>query len=190
MTSPVLFRSLALLGPLAVTALAWFIRRPERRQTASAFLAFAWNFVALWVVNVVAIRVGAWCFHAQGGMLFGVPVDLLMGWSLLWAVLPLILGPRIPIGILTAAFLWFDALVMPLCVPVIELGRGWLAIDVAAVALGAIPGLLLGRWTLEDRRLGSRAFLLVICFGTLILGVIPAAALTGETASSIAIWLA
>src|SRR5689334_13724636 len=88
MADPLLIRSVALFGPILVTFGLWFWSPPDRRLAAGALLASLWNLPTLWVLNLLAERFGWWRFTASGGVLLGQPVDLWLGWTLLWGALP------------------------------------------------------------------------------------------------------
>ncbi|MCZ0991988.1 hypothetical protein O1L44_00915 [Streptomyces noursei] len=62
---------------------------------------------------------------------------------------------------------WFDLAAMPLAAPVVRLGPHWLAGEALAVALVLVPGLLLARWTVRDRRLALRAGAQMLLSGAL-----------------------
>jgi protein-S-isoprenylcysteine O-methyltransferase Ste14 len=167
-------RVLALYAPIALAVVAWRLRAPSQRAATGLFLAATWNFVALLAANLVAIRAGWWQFDASGTHLSGVPLDLLLGWAVLWGITFPLAAPRASPAALGVAAVIVDVVVMPLCTPVVRLGDAWLAGEIVAVAIAFIPGLLLARWTAEDRRLAGRAVLQLICFAALVLGVLPA----------------
>src|ERR1043166_2533012 len=96
----VLVRSLSLLVPTLLTWALLAHTRPDERLAGATFLASAWIFTSLLAVNLVAMQVGWWRFDADGGLFEGIPVDLWLGWTLLWGAVP-ILGLRmVPVGLL------------------------------------------------------------------------------------------
>ncbi|GAA2852293.1 hypothetical protein GCM10010517_09960 [Streptosporangium fragile] len=177
MGDPALVRGLALMVPVAGVAVAAAWRRPGEREIAAAILATVWNLSALAAVNALAPHLGWWEFHAVGAVHRGVPLDLLLGWALLWGALPALAAPAAPLPLTAAALVWLDLAVMPLGEPVVVLGADWLTGEAAAVAAGLVPGLLLAAWTVRDRRLVARALLQVILSGALWLAL--PVALTG-----------
>ena len=187
MNDPGIVRAVSLLGPLAAAAGLWLWRRPDRREAAAALLATLWTLPPLLLVHGVAARAGWWSLHAEGGLLLGFPLDLYLGWAVLWGAVPLLAFPRVHLVLVAAIFLLLDVTLMPYADPVVHLGPRWIAGDVAAIGLCLVPAQLLGRWTREDRRLSARAFLQVICFAGLTLGVLPTIILeqTGEGAFSL-----
>ncbi|WP_275460697.1 methyltransferase family protein [Streptomyces noursei] len=169
---PTLIRAACLFGPLLATGAALLRRTPDRRTLAAAILATAWNAVWLPALNLLAINRAWWTFHADGGSAAGLPVDLLLGWTLLWGTLPVVTGAdRIGLPLLTAGLAWFDLAAMPLAAPVVRLGPHWLAGEALAVTLVLVPGLLLARWTARDRCLALRAGAQMLLSGALMLAL-------------------
>jgi protein-S-isoprenylcysteine O-methyltransferase Ste14 len=166
---------LALYLPIAAAAALWLVRRPGARERAGMLLALAWNLTWLPAVNLLAAWLGWWRFDVAFGGFEGVPVELYLGWALLWgAVAPLALA-RLNLGVAVLAALGLDVLLMPLCSPVLRLGPLWLVGEAVALAACLLPALLLARWTAEDRRLELRASLQTMLAGGLVLFLLPSA---------------
>lgn len=172
-----LLRGAAVFGPLAAVLAATAVRRPSERAIAAMILATAWNLLALALVNVLAVRAGWWSFSARGAMVEGVPVDLLLGWALLWGALPARAARRLPLPLTVLALAWLDLAFMPLARPLVRLGGDWLHGEALAVALGLVPGLLLARWTVRGVFVAGRVTLQVVLAGSFMLGL--PVALTG-----------
>lgn len=172
-----LLRGAAVFGPLAAVLAAAAVRRPSERAIAAMILATAWNLLALALVNVLAVRAGWWSFSARGAMVEGVPVDLLLGWALLWGALPARAARRLPLPLTVLALAWLDLAFMPLARPLVRLGGDWLHGEALAVALGLVPGLLLARWTVRGVFVAGRVTLQVVLAGSFMLGL--PVALTG-----------
>ncbi|HKO55350.1 MAG TPA: isoprenylcysteine carboxylmethyltransferase family protein, partial [Thermoanaerobaculia bacterium] len=167
-------RSLALLLPLLGTAAAWLWRPPTRRAAGAVYLATLWALPSLVLIHLMAARFGWWTFRFEGGGLFGMPADLLLGWALLWGAIPALLLPRAPLAATAALMIAIDLALMPLCAPVLILGPQWLQGELAATAIVLVPAQFLARWTARDEHLASRAFLQVVLFCALILLFLPA----------------
>ena len=184
MAEPAVLRAVSFYGPVALVIAAAVLVRPGRRRAGAALLASLWNFTFLLAVNVVAVRAGWWSFGTTGGELAGLPVDLLLGWALLWGALPALLPVRVPAFAVVAALLWVDLMLMPLGRPVIVLDEDWLVGEALALAAALAPGLLLARLTVRQRRLAARVAMQFVLFGALAGGVGTAAVLaaTGRTA--------
>ena len=170
-------RAAAIYLPIVLLAIACLIRRPDRRTVTGALMSMAWNVPALLAMHLIADRAGWWHFDAQGGMLLRFPVDLWLGWALLWGPLPAVVFPSAPLAIVVAAGVAIDLILMPAGFPVVRLGNDWLIGEVAALAVCLIPAQLLARWTATDRRLRDRALLQMIAFCGLLGLVFPAIAI-------------
>src|ERR1700761_9511480 len=92
-------RAGSLYLPVAAALLLVFLRRPRKPQWAGILLACAWNASALLALNVVAQRVGWWWFGVHGGLFFGMPLELYLGWIVLWGVVPELAFPREPLAV-------------------------------------------------------------------------------------------
>lgn len=172
-----LIRTTALMLPACWTVIAVMYLRPTRRLSAGLLLAFLWNVPTLVAVNWVAQRLGWWRFQAEGGLLLGLPVDLLIGWALLWGPLAGLAASRLPWGGVAVAMVAMDLLLMPACAPVVQLGPNWLIGEAIAVVLCLMPALLFARWTERRERLAWRAILQMLTYAGLFLFLIPAIAL-------------
>jgi protein-S-isoprenylcysteine O-methyltransferase Ste14 len=200
-TAAVVVRGAAVVGPLlAVVALcAW--RAPGPRGVGAAITTTAWAALLLLPLNVVAPALGWWTFHATGAVWLGVPIDLWLGWSLLWGAVPALTlsalnagdscisgrpTPRKPsthgrggVVLLAAGLVWLDLALMPLGEPVVVLGETWLAGEAVGVATALVPALLLARWTLRGTHVTLRAWAQAVWAGGLLLAV-PVLALAPE----------
>ncbi len=176
-----LARFLALFGPFVLASALWLVRPPTPRLAAAILLATLWQLPALLAIHVLAERAGWWRFHAEGGLFMGLPVDLYLGWAVLWGVLPGLLlndPPRAPLTVICGTLVLVDAAVMPTFASVLTLGPDWLVGEAVAVLLALVPAMSLLRWTLEGRFLFLRAGLQVVLFAALSLFVLPAVALS------------
>jgi protein-S-isoprenylcysteine O-methyltransferase Ste14 len=178
-----LVRAATIYLPIIMLAAAWMSRRPDHRALTGAFMSMAWNVPALLAIHLVADRAGWWQFDADGGMLLGFPVDLWLGWALLWGPVPALLFPSAPLAIVVAVGLLVDLILMPAGFPVVRLGDDWLIGEAVALAAALIPAQLLARWTAADRRLRDRALLQVIAFVALLGLVFPAIAIESSHTS-------
>ena len=175
--TPTLIRGAALLLPLGVTWALWQWRQPDMRLAAGVLLGVVWNVTALLAVNVVAVAAGWWMFEADGGVVLGVPVDLLVGWALLWGAVPVLALPRRFVWLAVPAAVAVDLAVMPLLAPVVVLSPSWLAGEMVVTAVAFVPGLLLAAWTASAQRLYARVTLQVVLAAALVMWLLPAATL-------------
>jgi protein-S-isoprenylcysteine O-methyltransferase Ste14 len=172
-----MIRALALYVPLVALSLAAMIRRPAPRERGAAILACIWNVPTLLIVHQLAKAQGWWTIQVSGvnggAQLLGIPLELLVGWTLLWGAFPIIAFRRVPLPIIIAAALAFDVWTMPRCAPVVTLGPNWLIGEAVALALCLLPAQLFARWTRDDRHLAARATLQIVCFTMLTLWLVP-----------------
>lgn len=175
-SGPALIRAACFFLPLLAVVAAAAIRRPPRTAVAAAIVGGAWQLALLPGVNFLAVQVGWWSFQADGGTVAGLPIDLLLGWVLLWGVLPALAADRPPLPLTAALLGWLDVAAMPLLDPVVRLNGQWLYGESAAIALCLLPGLLLSRWTARRERLRLRAAGQVLIAAVLMLALPVSAA--------------
>lgn len=187
--NPAIIRGAGLMVPVLLTIGVAVWRRPSRAALTGALLATLWHLPALFLVHRLAAGAGWWRFlpsigqpaaagaDAVGGQLDGFPVDLWLGWALLWGAIPVLAWPRVPLAAVAALAVAVDLLLMPRLAPVLVLGDRWLLGEAVAVVAALVPALLLGRWTAQQRRLGARVALQVVLAGGLMLWLLPVAAL-------------
>ncbi len=166
-------RLLSLYLPVVVAVLIAQLRPKPPRLFPAALVGFAWSLPSLLALQLMNVRYGWWLFHAEGGMFRGMPVDLLLGWAVLWGLIPILAFPRLPWPWVVGFFVAADLLLMPASRPVVELGDLWLAGELVALCCVLIPSLLFARWTLHDTNLKARAFLHVMTFGSVFFFLIP-----------------
>jgi protein-S-isoprenylcysteine O-methyltransferase Ste14 len=128
----------------------------------------------------MAARFHWWHFDARGGLLLGVPVDLLLSWAAIWGAVPALVFPSLSLAGVTAIALAADLVLMPAAAPVVLLGPTWLVGEAIGLLAALAPAVLLARWTARDERLVERAVLQVLAFTGLMLFVLPAIAIEGS----------
>ena len=171
-----IIRAISLYAPLVLALILWNLRKLGRAEATGALLATAWNLPALFAVNLIAMHFGAWSFSVKGGTLFDMPVDLWIGWSALWGTAAALLFRSTPLWMVAIALGILDMILMPLCSPVVMLGRKWLIGECIALSVCMAPGFLLARWTRDCRNVKGRAALQAICFsGLLIMSIMMVA---------------
>jgi protein-S-isoprenylcysteine O-methyltransferase Ste14 len=174
MNQEIVTRTFALYLPLSIAVLLGVAnRRRAARVGAAVLLACLWNILMLLPLNLVALRMYWWKFSAHGAMFMGVPVDLYLGWVLMWGAIPVLAFRSLPIGITVAAMAGADILFMPQMAPVLQLGPHWLLGEGLALLLALVPGLLLARWTERQIRLPFRAAFQAVIFAGFCVWLFP-----------------
>jgi protein-S-isoprenylcysteine O-methyltransferase Ste14 len=166
-------RCLSLYLPAMAAAVLAYLRPGGRRLGAACLVGMAWTLPSLLAVQLINLRFSWWQFHAQGGLFRGLPIDLWLGWAVLWGAIPILALGRTRIFWVVAAFLALDLVLMPACRPVVQLGGGWLIGEGMALLLVLIPAQLLARWTLDDAHLLARAAMQAVVSGSLFLFLLP-----------------
>lgn len=169
-------RFVGLVGPwMLVLALARILGPfPDRaRRIGAMFLSGLWVFASLPIVNRLAVEFSLWQFETVGGHLLRMPLDLTIGWAILWGVLPHF-STRVSLGVWLLLFLVLDVVLMPLCGSVVTLREHWLIGEFVMLALCAWPALWLGRWVILEERLPCRAALQLLTFAVVFFVWMPA----------------
>ncbi|HST82176.1 MAG TPA: methyltransferase [Kineosporiaceae bacterium] len=172
---PGIVRAACLFLPLFAVVLLAVRTPPSAARIAATILASAWNLAVLPGVNLLAVHFGWWSFHAEGATVAGLPVDVMLGWVLLWGAVPALAGWWNSLAVTVCALVWLDLAVMPLLQPVLRLGQHWLYGEAIAASAALLPALLLARWTERDQRLTIRAVAQMALAGLLMLAVPMAA---------------
>jgi len=166
-------RFLGLYVPVIAAFLIAFLRPKRKRIFPAALLGFVWSMPSLLAVQLLNLHFGWWQFNAQGGLFRGMPVDLYLGWAILWGILPILSFAQTGTLWVTAVFFGVDLILMPACSPAISLGRHWLFGELVALCLALVPAQLFARWTLDDTHLRMRSVLHVLAAGGVFLFLIP-----------------
>jgi len=163
----------SLYFPLVLALLAGLTRQRQPKQFAACLLSFLWVTPALLVVQQLNLLAGWWHFSGGSISIRGMPLELYLGWIVLWGIIPQLVFRRLHLIACIVVFVVADLALMPSCQPVIQLGRQWLTGESVAVLLVLIPALCVGRWTFDDSHLRMRATLQVVVAGLLFLYFIP-----------------
>ncbi len=173
MDRTIAIRCLSLYLPVVMAFALAYSRPGGRRLLGACLVAVAWVLTSLLAVQLCNLRAGWWTFHAQGGLIRGMPVDLFLGWAVLWGAIPILAFRRVSVAWVVAIFFAIDLVLMPSCSPVVELSSRWLTGEAAALTFVLIPAQLLARWTLNDTHLYERAASQVLLSGSVFLFLIP-----------------
>jgi len=175
-------RTLLLFVPLLLTTLLFLWHRPSSRVATAGLFSFLWQLPALLLLQILATHFGWWNFTTDSNLLLGMPVDVWIGWALWWGPVLLLAAPKINLFFVMAFTAWIDVLAMPLLVPLLHLGSDWLWGELLALTIVLVPGQLLGRWTINEKALAGRTYLLVLCFIGIAFWLLPTIILTHTSA--------
>jgi protein-S-isoprenylcysteine O-methyltransferase Ste14 len=166
-------RFMGLYVPVIAAFLVVFLRPKRKRIFPAALLGFVWTLPSLLAVQLFNLHFGWWRFNALGGLFRGMPVDLYLGWAVLWGILPILIFDETAIVWVSAIFFGIDLILMPACSPVVVLSRSWLLGEFVALGLVLVPAQLFARWTINDTKVKARAVLHVLAAGGVFLFLIP-----------------
>lgn len=155
------------LSILALAFVAYLTLRDDQdeRKNWAIFYACCFNVVTLPIINYMCVRAGLWSFTDGATSIFLMPYDIYFLWIIAWAVVPVFfLKYKQPLIVITAVF-WLDLLLMPALqeLDVLHLNSNWLIGEVALVLLVFIPGYYWALASFEDKWVGFRASLQVVC---------------------------
>ncbi|MDV8024442.1 methyltransferase [Rhodococcus sp. IEGM 1330] len=173
-------RSAVLMVPLVSVAVLWiaelWTEGADVRVRGAAVLGLLWSAVSLLPINALAVRLDWWSFGTEGLAWSDVPVDVILGWALLWGAVPILLSrwvnPLPIVAVLVAA----DVLVMGSLEPLVVLTPSWWWGELLAVLVCLVPATALGMLTVSRRALRVRVVLQMVLFASLLLFVIPSVA--------------
>jgi protein-S-isoprenylcysteine O-methyltransferase Ste14 len=166
-------RFMGLYVPVIAAFLLVFLRPNRKRIFPAALLDFVWTLPSLLAVQLLNLHFGWWRFNALGGLFRGMPVDLYLGWAVLWGILPILSFDETGIAWVSAAFFGIDLILMPACSPAVALSHRWLIGEFVALGLVLVPAQLFARWTINDTHVKARAVLHVLAAGGVFLFLIP-----------------
>jgi protein-S-isoprenylcysteine O-methyltransferase Ste14 len=173
MTRLELVRWAALVVPLGAGAAALRGVPASRREHGALLFAFLAALVGLGVLHELATLARWWAYAEVAGSWRGLPVDLWIGWAVLWGPLPVALRRHVPLPLAVIAAAWLDVVAMPALAPVVELQPGWLVGETVGLVLVLVPAVLLGRWVAERRHLAVRTVGQVLVFAGLVAWLLP-----------------
>jgi protein-S-isoprenylcysteine O-methyltransferase Ste14 len=168
-----LIRALVLYVPFLLAVLLGMRLLHTRRQLGAMLVGLCWCLATLLLLQLANLRFHWWSYHVDGGVIRELPVDLYLGWAVMWGAIPVLAFPRVKLWLLIGGLFSFDLCAMPLLFPAIELNRSWLIGEFVGVAFVLFPAQLFSRWTLEDSHLRARVIFHVISSPLLLLFVLP-----------------
>jgi hypothetical protein len=167
-------RAAAVYLPLGAAIIARLLYGRQPRQFAACLLSVLWTIPSLLVLQRLNEYAGWWSFAAGSEVQFrGMPLELFLGWILLWGLVPQLALPRFGIARSAVVMIAVDCVLMPMCSSALYLKTHWLVGETAAVAVVLIPALCIGHWTRENTHLRQRAALQIVTSGLLFLFLVP-----------------
>ena len=170
-------RYAALIVPVAALWLAVRFRpsdeQGDKRELGALLLAGIAAFVGLGVLHELSRVTEWWTFAQVTGSWRGFPVDLWLGWAVLWGPLPVALRRHLGLPTAVMAAAWVDVVAMPAMEPVVVLGDTWLWGEFAGLVGVLVPATLLGRWTADSTNLPARVTLQMLVFTGLVFWLLP-----------------
>jgi len=167
-------RAAAIYVPLAAAIIARLLYGRQPRQFAACLLSVLWTLPSLLLLQRLNEYAGWWSFAAGSeGEFRGMPLELFLGWIILWGVVPQLALSRIGIIRCAVVMVALDCIVMPMCSSAIYLKAHWLLGEAAAVGLVLVPALCIGHWTHENTHLRRRVVLQIATSGMLFLFLVP-----------------
>lgn len=168
-----LMRSAILFGPVWIAYALVVLRPLKKSELTGILLAFLWCFFSLILVNALAIYLKWWSFGVKGGTFWGTPVDLVIGWALLWSVFPSLKFSQNNLWYWCFILLVMDLAVMPILDPVVKLSDNWLWGELLCLGLVYLPSRILAEDTATGSHLHRRCVLQMLLYGMIFFGILP-----------------
>jgi protein-S-isoprenylcysteine O-methyltransferase Ste14 len=168
-----MIRLAALYLPLAAAVLTALLRPRRQRMFAACLLGLLWTLPALLILQRINLIANWWTFRPKGPALVGMPLELYLGWAILWGLVPQLTFRRLGLPGVMVIMGLLDLWLMPLAVPLLQLHGHWLRGEAAALVLVLAPAICVARWTLDDSHLKLRSALQVVISGLLFLLLLP-----------------
>jgi protein-S-isoprenylcysteine O-methyltransferase Ste14 len=172
-------RAGALYGPILVALVVWAVktkaaRTSQRLSAVGCLLGLLWAGPSLVALQALNLRFGWWTYApGSPALLRGMPLELLLGWMVLWGVVPALVVEWLGVWGTAALMVAVDCVMMPCCAAVVRLGSGWLVGEAAGVCLVLMPAVCLAGWTGRRTHLRARAALQVGAAAGLFLYLVP-----------------
>jgi protein-S-isoprenylcysteine O-methyltransferase Ste14 len=168
-----MIRVAALYLPLAAAVLAALLRPRRQRMFAACLLSLLWTLPALLILQRLNLIANWWTFHPEGPTLVAMPLELYLGWAILWGVVPQLTFRKLDLPEVMVVMGALDLWLMPLTRPLLQLNGHWLRGEGAALVLVLAPAICIARWTLDNTHLKLRSTLQVVISGLLFLFLLP-----------------
>jgi hypothetical protein len=168
---PELQKAVLLLLPVFMWVAQTASRRYSTREYAGAFLAFVWQFQASLILNIIFLRLGFWKFAPTDALLLGVPVDVMLGQTIL-------LGPVIFLILRKISIYWkiiFSCLLLyglfNTSIVMLQ-SYAWCGV-ISIMLMSIVPSLLIAEWTTTETHLYLRTILQSLSWASVLLWLFP-----------------
>jgi len=172
MIEDVLLRSVILLLPVTIWCLLFVQNINHSRANGAAVLVFVWQFQFTYILYIVFYKIGIVDFVNYETEFYGVPLDLILGQSILLGPVSFMFFHRRGVVlqvILASAFMAALYNIEGL----VQISR-YLTYQICIVIVASIiPSFLLAKWTLNQKHLYLRSFLQAICWAILLMWLFP-----------------
>lgn len=184
-----IIRFASLYLPLAWATLIAFVRPRRPRMFAACLLSLLWVLPALLILQRINLVTRWWVFAPERGAILAMPLEFLLGWAVLWGVVPPLTFRKLDLPEVLVLMGVADLWIMPLTRPALHFEGIWLFGEAAALVLVLAPAFCLARWTLDNTRLKLRAALQVAIAGLLFLFLLPEVAFAIRPAANMSsVW--
>lgn len=167
---------LAIFGlPAFAVLFSRALQKPRPRNPRlfpALLLSTLWTLPTLLIVQHLNLHFQWWSFKASGPRFCDMPVDLYLGWVILWGIVPQLVFPGLGVTEIVILLVAFDLWLMPSLIQTNGDSR-WLLGEVFAAAIVLWPSLHLMRATLHNRRLSLRVMMQTLLCGLLFLYLLP-----------------
>jgi protein-S-isoprenylcysteine O-methyltransferase Ste14 len=168
-----IIRFASLYLPLAWAMLIAFVLPRRPRMFAACLLSLLWTLPTLLILQRINLFTKWWTFSPERVAILGMPLEFLLGWAVLWGVVPQLTFRKLDLPEVIVVMGVSDLWLMPLSRPAISINEPWVAGEAAALVLVLAPAFCVARWTLDNSHLKLRAALQVAIAGLLFLFLLP-----------------
>ncbi len=169
-----LVRAAAIYLPLTAAVIARLLVGRHPRQFVACLLSILWTIPSLLLLQICNQHAHWWSFAPGYAAEFrGMPLELFLGWIILWGLLPQLAFPRLGIIASAALLAALDCVLMPISTSIVILESNWLMGEALGVTIVLFPSLCLGHWTSQNTNLRARGALQIATAGLLFLFLIP-----------------
>jgi protein-S-isoprenylcysteine O-methyltransferase Ste14 len=166
-------RTAALYLPLSAAAIAGLLRGRRPRLFAACLLSLLWTTPTLLILQRLNAYQHWWSFQPSAFNLRGMPLELFLGWIILWGLIPQLVFVRLSIPFRAGVMSALDFLLMPLCSASVHLSSRWLIGEAAAITLVLLPAICIASWTEHNTHLRLRALMQVAISALIFLYFLP-----------------